>query len=137
MLDVSPIGKDMTMGMNQFTGRLIERLEEQGMEPSFIPGFIRSLAGTLLVHPQMNLLQVNKQLQFLGWDCKLDYHTLQLAIACFEAEGLKKIEKGLPTALRSILNHIMSTMMDINTPEYSHPPEEGAMNFSKASSTIS
>jgi len=41
----------------------------------------------------MNLLQVNKRLHLLGWDSfELDYHTLQLAIAYFEAEGLKGVE---------------------------------------------
>ena len=40
----------------------------------------------------MNLLQINKGLHLLGWDnFELDYHTLQLAIACFEAEGLKSL----------------------------------------------
>jgi len=38
----------------------------------------------------MNLLQVNKHLHLLGWDSfELDYHTLELATACFEAEGLE------------------------------------------------
>jgi len=41
----------------------------------------------------MNLLQVNKRLHLLGWGSfELDYHTLQLAIAYFEAEGLKALE---------------------------------------------
>jgi len=52
----------------------------------------------------MNLLQVNKRLHLLGWDSvELDYHTLQLAIACFEAEGLKGLEnrdRGRPRDLR-------------------------------------
>ena len=49
----------------------------------------------------MNHLQINKRLQFLGWnDFELDYHTLQLAIACFEAEGLKSLE-----IIRLIVNH--------------------------------
>jgi len=77
--------------LNQFTRILIERLEKKGIEPSIIHGFIRDLANNILVNPHMNLLQVNKQLHFLGWDSfELDYHTLQLAIACFEAEGLEK-----------------------------------------------
>jgi hypothetical protein len=43
----------------------------------------------------MNLLQVNKRLHLLGWDSfELDYHTLQLAIACFEAEDLKSVENA-------------------------------------------
>jgi len=79
--------------LNQLTQILIERLEKNGIEPSFIHGFIRDLANTILVNPYMNLLQVNKRLHLLGWDSfELDYHTRQLAIACFEAEGLKSLE---------------------------------------------
>jgi hypothetical protein len=41
-------------------------------------------------NPNINSLQVNEQLQFLGWDdIEVDYHTIQLAIACFENEGIK------------------------------------------------
>jgi len=72
---------------------LIKRLENKGIEPSIIHGFIRDLANTILPNPHMNLFQVNKRLHLLGWDSfELDYHTLQLAIACFEAEGLKSLE---------------------------------------------
>jgi len=63
------------------------------MDLSMIHGFIRDLANTILPNPHMNLLQLNKRLHSLGWDgFELDYHTLQLAIACFEAEGLKSLE---------------------------------------------
>jgi len=83
----------MVYDLNQLTQILVERLEEKGVEPSISHGFIRDLANTILVNPHMNLLQVNKRLQLLGWDgFELDYHTLQLAIACFEAEGLKSLE---------------------------------------------
>jgi len=72
---------------------LIKRLEKKGIEQGIIHGFIRDLANTILVNPHMNLLQVNKQLHFLGWDgFELDNHTLELAIACFEAEGLESLE---------------------------------------------
>jgi hypothetical protein len=55
----------------------------------------------------MNLLHVNKRLHSLGWDgFELDYHTLQLAIACFEAEGLKTLENKQPAGLRTILSRI-------------------------------
>jgi len=77
--------------LNQLTQILIERLEKNGIEPSIIHGFIRDLANTISVNPYINLLQANNRLHFLGWDSfELDYHTLQLAIACFEAEGLEK-----------------------------------------------
>jgi len=71
---------------------LIKRLEEKGLEPSIVHGFIRDLANTILPNHHMDLIQVNKRLHLLGWNnFELDYHTLQLAIACFEAEGLKSL----------------------------------------------
>ena len=37
--------------------------------------------------PKMNHLKANRRFQFLDWDgIGVDYHTLQLAKACFEAE---------------------------------------------------
>jgi len=72
---------------------LLRRLEKRGIEPRIVHGFIRDLAHTILVNPNMNPSQVNKHLQLLGWhSLELDYHTLQVARACFEAEGLKSLE---------------------------------------------
>jgi len=66
---------------------LMRRLESKGLEKSTIPGFMWSLKRCLRDNPDMNHLEANQQLQFLGWDdLDLDYHTLQLAIANFEAE---------------------------------------------------
>lgn len=79
--------------LSQHKQILINRLEKKGMEKNAILGFILSLKSYLLDNPNMNHLQINKRLQFLGWDeFELDYHTLQLAIACFESEGLKSLE---------------------------------------------
>ena len=79
--------------MEELIRILIKRLEEKGIGPNIIHGFIRDLTNAILVTPHMNLLQVSKQLNFLGWDSfELDYHTLELAIACFEADGLKNLE---------------------------------------------
>lgn len=79
--------------LSQHKQILMHRLEKKGMEKNTILGFILSLKSCLLDNPNMNHLQINKRLQFLGWDdFELDYHTLQLAIACFEAEGLKSLE---------------------------------------------
>lgn len=67
---------------------LMHRLEQMGMEKSTILGFILSLKRCFLDNPNRNHLQFTKRLQFLGWnDVELDYHTLQLAIACFEDGG--------------------------------------------------
>ena len=72
---------------------LIKRLIEKGLEPGLIPGFIRSLASSFLVNPEMNLVQVRRRLEYLGWEgFDLDYHTFQLAVTCFESEGMVKLE---------------------------------------------
>jgi hypothetical protein len=79
--------------INKHKQILMHRLEKKGLEKSIIFGFISSLKSCLLDSPNMNLLQINKRLQFLGWnDFELDYHTLQLAIMCFEAEDLKTLK---------------------------------------------
>ena len=85
----------MVHDLNQLTQILIARLKKKGMEPSIIHGFIRNLANTILPNPNISLLQVNKRLHLLGRDSfQLDYHTLELAIACFEAEGIKNLENS-------------------------------------------
>jgi hypothetical protein len=68
----------------------IKRLEDKGIRLSIIPCFIRDLANSFLTDPNLNYSQVNERLHYLGWDdFDLDYHTLELAVACFEIEGLK------------------------------------------------
>ena len=70
---------------------LMRRLEMKGMPKSTMLGFIWSLKSCLLHNPEMNHLQANERLKLLGWnDFDLDYHTLLLARACFEAEGFQR-----------------------------------------------
>lgn len=65
-----------------------------GMEAGIIPGFIRNLANIILPNSSLSLFQINKQMHLLGWGgVELDYHTLQLAVACFEGEALKSTGK--------------------------------------------
>ena len=79
--------------MKQIKEILFQRLEKRGVDFNFMPGFIRSLVNSCRNDPQMNLAQINRRLHYLGWDgIKLDYHTLQLAIACLENEGLENME---------------------------------------------
>lgn len=69
---------------------LTQRLEKKGVEKSKIPGLLRDLANFDFVNPHVNLLYINQRMHYLGWhDLKMDYHTLQLAIACLEEERLK------------------------------------------------
>ena len=68
---------------------LFHRLELRGMKKEIIPSYIRSMRICLITHPTMNPLQVDQELQFLGWnDFELDSHTLQLAVTYFETEGI-------------------------------------------------
>lgn len=69
---------------------LKQRLEKKGVDRSKIPGLLRDLANFDFLNPHVNLLYINERMQYLGWnDFKMDYHTLQLAIACFESECLE------------------------------------------------
>jgi hypothetical protein len=74
--------------LNELQRTFLERLEKKGVERCIIPGFVRNLANAIFLRPHMSLSQVNNRLQFLGWGVELDYHTLELARACFEAKGL-------------------------------------------------
>ena len=69
---------------------LIKRLEKMGIDPGSILSFIKALANSFSYNPHMTLPEMNRKLHSLGWaDVDLDDHTLQIAIACFEAEGLE------------------------------------------------
>jgi len=75
--------------ISKFRQILVDRLAAKGLEKDTIPSFIRSMRICFATNPKMNHLKANRQLQFLGWyDIEVDYHTLQLSIACFEAEGI-------------------------------------------------
>ena len=66
---------------------LIDRLKSQGMDPSLIPAFLKALTSIISSEPGIELSQVNQKLNLLGWDeVTIDYHSLQIAIACLEAE---------------------------------------------------
>ena len=59
------------------------------MKKDIIPSYIGSMRICLVNNPVINYLQLEKELQVLGWnDFELDYHTLQLAITCFETEEI-------------------------------------------------
>lgn len=72
---------------------LMRRLEEKGIASDNIPGFMRILANSFFVDPNMSFGQIKKRLLYLGWEgFDLDDHTLQLAIACLEAEGMNELQ---------------------------------------------
>lgn len=68
---------------------LFLHLESKGMKKDIIPSYIRSMRICFVADPVINYLQLEKELQVLGWhDLELDDHTLQLAVTCFETEGI-------------------------------------------------
>jgi len=94
--------------LNHFEKNLIRRLEGMGIEAGIIPGFIRNLANIILFNSSLSLFQINKKMHLLGWDgVELDYHTLQLALACFEGNAMKK--RGKPHCALSPVNQTTSS----------------------------
>jgi hypothetical protein len=66
---------------------LVDRLKSKGMDPSLIPAFIKALMSLISSEPGIDPAQANQKLHSLGWDeVLIDYHCLQIAIACLEAE---------------------------------------------------
>ena len=101
------VEKKTSHNVSQVKKILISRLEKKGIELSLIPGFIRSLANSFMFNPQMNLLQINKRLNYMGWDSfEIDYHTLQLALSFFETEGLEKLEYKSPLWFENNFNPV-------------------------------
>ena len=71
--------------MNGFTKIVTHRLEEKGLAPDEIKGFVRCVAVTISDDYDIGLHEINSRLGSLGWDTiNLDYHTLQLIIASIE-----------------------------------------------------
>ena len=62
---------------------LIDRLKSQGMDPLLIPAFLKALTSIISSEPGIELPQVNQKLHALSWnEVVIDYHSLQIAIAC-------------------------------------------------------
>jgi hypothetical protein len=58
------------------------------MDPSLIPAYLKALASIVASEPGIELASLNQKLHSLGWDeVDIDYHCLQIAIACHESEG--------------------------------------------------
>ena len=60
---------------------LSQRLVDKGIGHEAIPGFIRSLRHVFAVYPFISHCEVNRIMNFLGWNnIELDGHTLKLLI---------------------------------------------------------
>ena len=66
---------------------LIDRLKSKGMDPRLIPAYLKALTSLISSEPGIDPAQANQKLHSLGWDeVVIDYHCLQIAIACLETE---------------------------------------------------
>lgn len=69
----------------QLRSLLTARLIRQGVGQSHMAGFLRELEKLVGELPDASLPAVNARLHYLGWgDVTMDYHSLQLALACLE-----------------------------------------------------
>ena len=93
--------------MDQIMGILIDRLVGKGMKKSTISPYIRDLENTLEVNTPVNLQELNRRLQLLGWDdFELDDHTLQLIIASLEIDDFNTYERRSSLEYRSPIDII-------------------------------
>jgi len=57
------------------------------MNPSLIPAYLKALTSIISSEPGIYPAQANLKLNSLGWnEVAIDYHYLQIAIACLEHE---------------------------------------------------
>ena len=66
---------------------LIDQLKSKGVDPALIPAFLKALTYIISSEPGIGLAQANRKMHSLGWnEVTVDYHCLQIAIACLEAD---------------------------------------------------
>jgi hypothetical protein len=73
--------------MEDFKQVLLDRLVKQGADPSSLGSILKALAKILSQDPDIDPAAANERLSYLGWqEVRVDYHILQLALACFELQ---------------------------------------------------
>jgi hypothetical protein len=76
--------------LNDIREVLIRRLENKGVQPELIPGFVKSVGYAVSENQETDLREINERLHLQGWDdFEVDYHTLQLIIANIETENFR------------------------------------------------
>jgi hypothetical protein len=72
---------------------LIDRLKSKGVDPALIPAFLKALTSLISSEPRIEPAQATQKMHSLGWDeVAVDYHCLQIAIACLEADTKGKMD---------------------------------------------
>jgi hypothetical protein len=65
----------------------IDRLKSKGVDPALIPAFFKALTHLISKEPGIDPAVANQKMHSLGWnEVTVDYHCLQIAIACHEAQ---------------------------------------------------
>ncbi|RPI70134.1 MAG: hypothetical protein EHM38_06570 [Geobacteraceae bacterium] len=73
--------------MEDFKLLLIDRLKSKGVDPALIPAFLKALTSLISSEPGIEPAQATQKMHSLGWnEVVVDYHCLQIAIACLEAD---------------------------------------------------
>jgi hypothetical protein len=66
---------------------LIDQLKSKGIDPALIPAFLKALSHHISSEPGIEPAHINQKMHSLGWnEVTVDYHCLQIAIACLEAD---------------------------------------------------
>lgn len=73
--------------MEDFKQVLLDRLVKKGADPSSLGNILKALSKILSEDAAIDPRTANERLRYLGWqEVQVDYHILQLALACFELE---------------------------------------------------
>jgi len=68
--------------MNRVRDILLRRLMDKGLSRDMMPGFIRNLTRTIYSNPNITIRELNRKLDWLGWNqIEIDMHTLDLILA--------------------------------------------------------
>jgi hypothetical protein len=73
--------------MEDFKQVLLDRLVKKGADPTSLGNILKALFKILSEDAAIDPRAANEKLRYLGWqEVQVDYHILQLALACFELE---------------------------------------------------
>jgi hypothetical protein len=74
--------------MDELKQILLKRLIKGGADPSSLSSILKALSKLLSSDPDIDPAGANERLHYLGWpEVEVDYHVLQLALACFEMDA--------------------------------------------------
>lgn len=74
--------------MEELKQILTANLLKKGVAAESLAGFLKTLAKILAAEPEIDAAAANARLRYLGWpEVEVDYHLLQIALACFESES--------------------------------------------------